>query len=360
VNLKELLYNLATDKSQGALARALKFFLWLLSLGYGLVVRLLVLFYQLKPVKLGCKVISVGNITLGGTGKTVLVEAIARYLKLKGHKVAILSRGYGRVPSTQSTQSKFRCEALGDEPLMLEQNLKDIPVLVDADRIRAAKRAIRDYKVDTVILDDGFQQWRIKKDLDIVAIDAASGFGNRNMLPRGILREPLSSLKRADVFILTNTDLNPDTRKVKDYLRRINPAALICESIHHPTALYRINKKDELLNLSLLRGKTVALVCAIGNPDSFQNTIAQCGINISLSFRFPDHHRYSHQELENITQEAKKKNIPTLITTEKDAVKLADLATQPLGIDILVLRIAIKLKDHEQEFHNRLLRIYSA
>jgi tetraacyldisaccharide 4'-kinase len=352
VNLKELLYNLATDKSQGALARALKFFLWLLSFVYGLVVRSLVLFYQLKPAKLGCKVISVGNITLGGTGKTVLVEAIARYLKQKGYKVAILSRGYKRA------QSEY--QKMGDEPLMLEQNLKDVPVLVDADRIRAAKRAMRDYKVDTVILDDGFQQWRIKKDFDIVTIDAASGFSNRHMLPRGILREPLSSLKRADVFVLTNTDLNPDTRKIKDYLVRLNPSALTLESIHSPSGFYRIDKKEEVLDIKLLKGRSVALLCAIGNPQSFQNTIAQCGINISLSFRFPDHHHYSRQELENITQETKKKNIQTLITTEKDAVKLADLEIHPLGLDILVLHIEIKIKNNEQEFYNRLLRIYSA
>jgi tetraacyldisaccharide 4'-kinase len=308
----------------------------------------------------------VGNITLGGTGKTVLVESIARYLKQKGHKVAILSRGYGkgqngkRLPVRQAGKAQSEYQNMGDEPFMLQQNLKNIPVLVDTNRIRSAKLAMRQYNVDTVILDDGLQQWRIKKDLDIVTIDAFAGLGNRHMLPRGILRQPLSGLKKVGVFVLTNTDLNPDTRIIKDRLLGLNPSSLILESIHNPLGFYRIDKKEEFITSGLLKGKTVAVLCAIGNPTSFQNSISKLGINIGLTLEFPDHHRYSFNDIEKIFQEVKQKNIDTLVVTEKDAVKLSTLDLASYRLNIFVLRIELKIVNNEQEFYNRLLRIYSA
>lgn len=368
MTIRKYFYNLATDKYSGFIVFPIKAFLWILSLIYGLVVRVLVFFYRFSPYRLNCKVISVGNITLGGTGKTLLVEFIAKYLKQRGYKVAILTRGYKRKVASNDSRTTSH-ETMGDEPYMLFKRLGDIPVIIDADRIRAAKQAIRDYAVDSVILDDGFQQWRIKKDLEILTIDATNPFGNRQLIPRGILREPLSSLKRADVFILTKTNINSDRLgKIKDFLSSINPPAAVIESMHKPVEFYRIDKNDELLNTDILRGKTVTLVSGIADPGSFESLITSLGINTGLSFRFPDHHRYLESDLEKIIKESKNKNIDTVITTEKDAVRLSPyllpttyLPCRQAGylLDFLVLRIELKMVKNEQEFLNRLLRLYN-
>jgi len=352
------LYDLAADRRRGPIAGVIKSFLYLASLIYGLAVRVLVFIYRRKPYRLNCKVISVGNITLGGTGKTSLVLLIARYLKEKGHKVAILSRGYKRKVTSHKSGATGH-ETMGDEPYMLKINLKDVPVLVNADRIRAAKLAMRDYAVDTVILDDGFQQWRLKKDLEIVTIDAVCPFGNRRLIPRGILREPLSSLKRADMFVLTKTNFNPHNEDIKNFLKSINPQAPVAESIHSPVFFYEINKASEPLGINIFQGKTVTLFSGIGGPDSFENLIKGLGIKAGLSFRFCDHHNYTKEDLDSIIRSSKEKNIDTIITTEKDAVRLYELRVTNYELRILFLRIELKIIKDEQEFYNRLLRVYS-
>jgi len=356
--MRDYLYNLATDKYNSFIANLIKALLLAVSFIYGLVVRIIILIYRLKPYRLNCKVVSIGNITLGGTGKTSLVEYIVRYLQQQGHKVAIVTRGYKKlrtkyqVPSTGYT-------TMGDEPYMLQQNLKNIPIIVDANRIRGAKLAMRKHGIDTVILDDGFQQWKLRKDLDIVTIDATDPFGNCRLIPRGILREPLSSFRRADIFVLTKTNLNPDITDIKSFLNSINPRAPVIESIHQPTGFYRTGKANELLELDILKAKTVSLVSAIGDPDSFENLIRSLGIDIGLVFVFTDHHPYSRKDLKDIIKESQKKNIDTIVTTEKDAVRLSQLSTVNCQLTAFVLRIEIKITKNEQEFHNRLLKLYS-
>ncbi|MBM3246668.1 MAG: tetraacyldisaccharide 4'-kinase [Candidatus Omnitrophica bacterium] len=357
--MREFLYNLATDKHKGIIFVIFKALLFILSLIYTLIVRALVLFYSLRPCRLDCKVISVGNITVGGTGKTVLVEYIARYLQSQGRKVAILSRGYKKRVTTSPRHHVTNVEAMGDEPYMLYQKLEGIPVIVNPDRIKGAKQAIKEYGADTVILDDGFQQWRIKKDLDIVAIDAGNPFGNRRLLPRGILREPLSSLKRADIFVLTKTNLHPDIQGIETSLARINPQAQVFAAGHQARGFYEIARPDELLGLDSLAQKTVALFCGIGDPDSFEQLVLGLGIKAGLSFRFCDHYHYAQVDLDKIIQAAKEKNIDTIITTEKDAARLYAMRSTLYALRILVLRIQIEFKN-EQTFHHRLLRIYSA
>ena len=350
--MRSYLYNLATDKYRGLIPSLLKGFLYVLSLVYGLIIRTLMFIYHINPYRANCRVISVGNITLGGTGKTPLVEYIAGYLKHKGHKVAIVTRGYKRKITNYKT--------MGDEPYMLQENLKDVAVIVDADRMRGINRAVCDYGVDTVILDDGFQQWKIKKDLDIVTIDAGNPFGNRKMLPRGILRQPLSSLKQADVFVLTKTNINPDVGSVKDFLNQLNPSAVVVQSKHQPIGFYELGKSEKLLNIESLKGKTIVLVSAIARPDSFENLIKSLDINVDLCFRFPDHHNYTRKDLDSIIKSCKEKNIDTIIITEKDAVKLKALPVASCQLPVYVLRIELEVREEDEEkFLDRLSKLYS-
>jgi tetraacyldisaccharide 4'-kinase len=301
----------------------------------------------------------VGNITLGGTGKTSLVELIAKYLKQKGYKVAILSRGYKRKITNHESRITNH-ETMGDEPYMLSKKLKDIPVIVDKDRIRGASAAIKEYSVDVVVLDDALQQWKIKKDLEIVTIDATCPFGNQHLIPRGILRQPLSTLKDAGIFVLTHANLKADTQQIKNFLIRINPSAFISESMHQPVGLYEIDKPGGLLNPNLCVGKTVTLFSGIGNPNAFENLMRNMGVNIGLSFRFPDHHSYSQEDLYNIVEESKKKNIDTVITTEKDAVRLYSLQLTAYSLQFFVLRVALKIIQNEEGFYSRLLRVFDS
>jgi len=356
--MKTILYNLVTDKAKGPVAGLGKALLFILSLAYSLIVRALRGAYRLRPYRLKCRVISVGNITLGGTGKTTVVEFIARYLTQQGHKVAILSRGYKR-RSLSSDQGAGTFRAMGDEPYMLMKNLEGVPVIVDKNRIRGAHRAIREHEVDTVILDDGFEQWKLKKDLEVVAIDATNPFGNRFLLPRGVLREPLSSLAQADIFVVTKTNLNPHLGAIKEALLRINPAAPIIESVHSPMGFYELGSKESMLGPRALNGKTVALVSGIGDPASFETMMKGLGLAIGLCFRFPDHHAYTSTELQNIVQQARSKHIDTLVTTEKDAVRLDALRITQEQMRVVVVRIELQLMNNEKEFIRRLHNVYS-
>jgi tetraacyldisaccharide 4'-kinase len=301
-------------------------------------------------------VISVGNITWGGTGKTPLVEALARKLKADGRKVAILTRGYKRDPVGQAADAS----SMGDEPYMLSRNLQGVQVIVNSDRVKSGKEAINARGADTLILDDGFQQWRVKKDLDIVTIDAGNPFGNGCMIPRGILREPLSALKRAHLFVLTNADTAGDLGALKAKISRINPAGLIVEARHKPAGFYALNEPSKQFDAGQLRLKPAAIVCAIGNPDSFRRLVQQMQIQVLKRFVFHDHHRYSENDMRSIAAEARKYNIRTIITTEKDSVKLQHLAKGTAPPDIYVLKIALEITDHEEQFNSRLHSLYTA
>lgn len=355
--MKSYIYNLATDKSRGLFAGIMKLFLFILSFVYGLVVRVLAFISHFFQYSADCKVIGVGNITLGGTGKTSLVEYLAGFLKGQGHSIAIISRGYKRKAKV-SAPSAMDYDFLGDEPYMLSKKLKGIPVIVEAQRKKGIKKAIKDYAVDTVILDDAFQQWMIRKDLEIVTIDAANPFGNKFMIPRGILREPISSLKRADIFILTKTNLSANTASLKDALRNLNRRALILESEHRPLAFYSIFRPEDLFAAESLKGKTAALFSGIGDPASFEKLILSLGIKIGLFLRFPDHHHYSLKDLQKIIQSSQGENIDTIITTEKDAARISNLQFATCNLRFLALRIELSVKD-EQRFTNRLLKLYS-
>jgi tetraacyldisaccharide 4'-kinase len=353
------LYELATDRQQGSLAGLIKFFLFILSLLYGLSVTIVIFFMHLFSQRLSCKVISVGNITLGGTGKTVLVEYLARYLKNQGRTIAVLSRGYKRNTKYKIPNAQFGYPFMGDEPYMLRKKLSQVPVIVDNNRIRATRKAIMEHATDTVILDDGLQQWRIKKDLEIVTIDATNPFGNLHLLPRGILRQPLSTLANTDIFVLTKTNLNPDITDLKGYLEKLNPRALICEAKYQPAGFYRLGQDKEICReVGQLREQPQALLCGIADPDSFENLIRSLEIEVKAFFSFPDHHPYVPSELERIIREAQLKGAKGIITTEKDAVRLEGvLELVPSLLTIFVLSINLEIVQDEI-FNQRIRALY--
>ncbi len=347
--LEEYIYGLVTNKMQGPIAVFLRGFLFFLSLVYGLGVIILAFLYRVKPARFNAKVISVGNITLGGTGKTTFTEYLSDKLISAGHKVAVLSRGYKRDLYRPGSQG------LGDEPAMLQRKFPQLFVVVDKNRLRGAMRAIKEYAADTLILDDGLQQWKIFKDLEIVTINAGDPFGNGLLLPRGFLREPLTALKRADIFVLTQVDQVLDTNLLAAKLKSINSQALIVEAVHQPVGFTSVDKANEFLTLDTLRGKQVALFSGIGNPQGFESCVFALGMHIGKAFRFADHHDYTQADLCKIINEAKQRNLDAIITTQKDAVKIRELAIQ--GAGILALDIKLSITKNEAEFNRRLLKL---
>ncbi|MFQ5714849.1 MAG: tetraacyldisaccharide 4'-kinase [Candidatus Scalinduaceae bacterium] len=276
-----------------------------------------------KSKRLPVKVISIGNITTGGTGKTPLVEFSAKYLQKKGRKVAILSRGYGDQNHSLTNDNPKTKEFVNDEYLILRENLKDVPTLLGRDRVQNAKKAIKDHDVDCLILDDGFQHLRIKRDLDIVVIDSLNPFAEEILIPRGTLREPLKNLNRADLFVLSHCSLNDEDTLKSIYakLHHINPDIPVCESIHKPVNIDRI-KDNSLLEPEWLKGKKIYGLCAIGNPESFASTLRELGADVIRLRVFHDHHSYTQEELDGVITEAKALDTDAIVVTQKDVVKI--------------------------------------
>lgn len=344
MRFKAYYLNLVNGRSKGAGGALLCFLLLLASFIYGLFVKLISSFYQaglFKSYQPPCRVIGVGNITWGGTGKTPLVEALAKFLKQQGKSPAVLIRGYG-----------------DDEIKMLEGKFKDIPVLAGRDRIRTAKAALERYSPDTIILDDGFQHWRLRRDLDIVLIDTETVFGNRRLIPRGILREPLSSLSRADIFVLTKANQSSkQLQAIKQELRRYNSRAPIYEAIHAPCVL-RDLLSAKAVEFTQIKDQPVALICGIARPESFAGTLTSLGAKVRLRFCFPDHYRYSKEDVKKIEDECLRKQVKIAVTTEKDIPRLNPvIRLKEPTLQFLALGIEFKIiKDEEKFFHSDLKR----
>ncbi|MDR2737944.1 MAG: tetraacyldisaccharide 4'-kinase, partial [Puniceicoccales bacterium] len=290
---------------------------------------------------LGCPVIVVGNLTVGGTGKTPVVEKIARELHERGRKVAILSRGY-----KSKSESKWKMwirsmthkkepppkivsdgktlllgsEVAGDEPFMLAKNLPGIAVLVDKDRVKAGRYAIKNFGVDTLILDDGFQYFPLLGYVNLLLIDKTNPFGNRHLIPRGILREPVSQIKRASYVLLTKADTASDDSIIETIMSH-KPGVKIIQCAHFPRNLSSLDSK-EVRPTDLLNGKKIMAFSGIASPDGFENFLSRNGAEIVYKKRFVDHHRFSRAELENIFSVALAKGAEFAVTTEKDAVRM--------------------------------------
>jgi len=328
-------------------------------------------FNILKKYKINAKVISVGNITWGGTGKTPVVAFIADMLVKKSRRVSILIRGYGN-----------------DESELLPKLTSNVPVLVGKDRIKTGTEAIENHLSDTVILDDGFQYRRLERSLDIVCIDATRPFGNGWCIPAGSLREGIGSLKRADIFLITKADLVSDKdklEKLEKKLKSVSPGAVIAKAIHRPLCFYRLSDgselgrgrllpDDEKVNISELQNKEFALVSAIGSPECFEKTVLRLGLKLNKHFIFRDHHEYTKEDIACIEGYCKNNGIGAVIITEKDAVKLwrADgirheaegeermAEGKAHGVEYLVLKVRLEIIENEDGFYDRLFGIYNS
>ncbi len=290
---------------------------------YGFAVKTRIFFYRkgvLKVTRLPVPVISVGNITLGGTGKTPFIEYIARYLDGKGKKSAILSRGYASAIRQKGGDTAQN--ACNDEYLVFQENIPHVPNLLNKDRVAAGLEAIRDFQADCLLLDDGFQHLRLARDLDIVIVDALNPFGYDHLTPRGMLREPLEALKRADLIALTHVDQCSQgaVERITDRLRKIAGHVRVVKTVHQPVCLE--TQQGARLNVRELEGKGIFAFCAIGNPVSLRKSIENLGAKV-LGFRaFPDHHAYSLNDLKRLDEESQSLMPDAIITTQKDKVKI--------------------------------------
>src|SRR5882762_462712 len=355
-NLEQFGIDVVLERRRGFRASILRGILYALSFVYEWLVQLRLYLYRKRIFReraLGCLVISIGNLTVGGTGKTPVVEKFARALQAGGRRVAILSRGYKSVPRTKRNWlEKLRRDqvdpprivsdgksllldslAAGDEPYMLAHNLKDVVVLVDKDRVKSGRLAIDKWKVDTLLLDDGMQFLHLKHRLDIVLVDRQAPFGNEFLLPRGTLREPPRNLRRASYIFITKSTGQPNDELIAR-IRRYNRTAEIIECAHQPLYLLDVYT-GERLPLSCLTNTYIGSFCGIAAPESFEDGLRKLGARIELSKRYTDHHRYSEAELQSFINRCIRRDLEMIVTTEKDAVRIPRLTKVDVPIHFL-------------------------
>lgn len=328
---------------------ALEAFLRLVSLAYRLAIEARNVAYQIKffrSHRLPVQVLSIGNITLGGTGKTPAAVHVAALLLRCGRKPVIVSRGYGR-PSQRTVdivsdgeRTMIGPDAAGDEPAMMAARLPGVPVVVGADRYGAGRIAIDRFRPDTILLDDGFQHRKLARDLDIVLVDGADPFGNARMFPAGILREPLSALRRAQVVLITRADRAADLDGLKETIGKRTQAAIVTAT-YRPTGLIDV-ATGAMKPLSMLKGAHVLAFAGIARPDAFEASLAGLGADITMFRSYPDHHPYSIADMKILLEESAR-SASLLVTTEKDGVKLKGIA--PAGIWMLRVELEIVERD---------------
>ena len=315
------------------------------SVPYGLAVRLRNAAYErgwLSSERVPVPVVSVGNLTAGGTGKTPCVEHVARFYRGLDRRVAILSRGYGGAG------------AANDEALVLEENLPDVPHLQGADRVALARTAVEELQSEVLLLDDGFQHRRLARDLDLLLIDATAPWGHGYLLPRGLLREPPSSLRRAGVLVLTRCDQTPaeQRERLRQTITRIAPHVPVVETTHRPVELS--NSESDNAPLDLLREGPAAAFCGLGNPEAFRRSLLDLGARLEDFRVYPDHHAYTREDVEELRRWAS--GLPAgaaIVTTQKDLVKLR---LSRLGDRALwCLRIRLRVESGQDVLDGRLL-----
>ena len=375
--LEQFGIDVVLERRRGFRAAVLRYILRTLSFIYERLVQLRLWLYRKRLWRertLGCLVISIGNLTVGGTGKTPVVEKFARALHAGGRRVAILSRGYKSVPKKRSLLDRLLKRNIdpprvvsdgksllldsltaGDEPYMLAHNLKDVIVLVDKDRVKSGRFAIDKWKVDTLLLDDGLQYLHLKHRLDIVLVDRQAPFGNEFLLPRGTLREPPRNLRRASYIFITKNSGQPNDKLI-ERIRRYNRTAEIIECAHRPLYLQDI-VTGERLPLDRLQGAFIGSICAIAAPESFEGALKNLGANVNLALRFIDHHYYTEAELRGFTNRCIRRDLSMIITTEKDSVRMPRLTETDAKVPIYFLRVEIDILSGQETWEHCVARI---
>ena len=365
------------DRRHDRVAEVAASFLFILSFLFGGIVQLRTYLYEhriLRNKPLGCLVVVVGNLTVGGTGKTPVVEKFARTLSERGRKVAILSRGYKSKneplihklwrnlthgdedpPKIVSDGNKVLLDSdvAGDEPFMLARNLPGVVVLCDKNRVKSGSFAIRNFGCDTLILDDGFQYLPLKGRLNLLLIDKTNPFGNQHLLPRGILREPIKHLSRASYIFLTKSNGEHDDALIET-IREYNPSAEMIECAHKPQYLQSI-VSAERLSLDALKGASIATFSGIASPESFENMLREFGAEVRFNQRFLDHHRFTRYEIKRLYRRTSEFELDMIVTTEKDAVRLFPEIEPP--VPVYYLRLEIDILSGEEDFEGAAERI---
>ena len=358
-NLEQFAIDVILGRRHGIRAAVLRALLYALSFIYERLVQLRLFLYRhrlLREHTLGCLVISIGNLTVGGTGKTPIVEKFARALRAgvprrsKTKSWNPFAKKNPEPPRIVSDGKTLLLDSLtaGDEPYMLANNLKDVIVLVDKDRVKSGLFAIKELKADTLLLDDGLQYLHLKHRLDIVLIDRQAPFGNEHLLPRGTLREPPRNLRRASYIFITKSTGEPNDQLIKR-IRRYNRTAEIIECAHKPLHLQNV-LTGEQVPLDRLRDTYIGSICGIAAPESFEEGLQKLGARLELSKRYTDHHRYTDAELNSFITRCVRRDLEMIVTTEKDAVRFPRLTKTDVPIYFLRVEIEI-LSGHESWEH---------
>src|SRR5246127_5475192 len=375
--LEQFGIDVVLERRRGVRAALLRALLLALSWIYGQIVRLRLFLYRKRIFReraLGCLVISIGNLTVGRTGKTPVVEKFARALQMGGRRVAILSRGYKSVPRRkQNWLERWRANAdsprvvsdgksllldslsAGDEPYMLAHNLKDVVVLVDKDRVKSGRLAIDKWQVDTLLLDDGFQYLHLKHRLDMVLVDRQAPFGKEFLLPRGTLRERPRNLRRASYIFITKNTGDPNSDLMKR-IRRYNRTAEVIECAHKPLYLQNVFT-GERLPLGALRDTFIGSLCAIAAPESFEDALQKLGAHVDLAKRYIDHHYYTEAELTSFINRCIRRDLAMVVTTEKDSVRMPRLPETELKVPVYFLRVEIEILSGHESWEHCVARI---
>ena len=376
--LETFLLEVILEERPGKRATIVRTFLYGCSKIFQVAIKIRRFLYNVRILRdstLGVQVIAIGNLTVGGTGKTPVVEKFARELTDQGRNVAILSRGYRSKPTpihiwllnkillrddttpprvvSDGKSLLLDSEMAGDEPYMLASNLKDVVVLVDKDRVKSGRYAIEKFGCDTLLLDDGFQYWKLRgRRQDIVLIDRQQPFGNERLLPRGTLREPPSHLSRANTIFITKSDGN--TEELRRRIALLNPSAGIIECIHHPLYLEDVFTGQQI-GLDFFKGRKVASLSGIAQPESFEQSLVKLGAELVYHRRFADHHRFTQQEVLNTINRSKKRQADAIITTQKDAVRFPKIDRRDLPI--YFMRVEIKILTGANDFQDCVRKI---
>jgi tetraacyldisaccharide 4'-kinase len=362
--IEQLAVDVIMERRGGKRAALLRSTLYQASRLYRKIVEARLFLYRVHLFRqhlLGCPVISIGNLTMGGTGKTPIVEKLARELTERGRRVAILSRGYKSVPKPllkrllariNQHQSFFAprivsegrallldSRTAGDEPFMLAKNLKKVAVLVDRDRVKSGLYAIEHLGSDLLLLDDGLQYLKLRHHFDLVLIDREAAFGNEFLIPRGTLREPPENLRRATHIIITKCN-GTDLSRLYERIRKFNRTAEIIECAHRPVELCNMIT-GETLPLSHLKNLKIGVISGIASPESFEQGLRNLGADLILTQSYTDHHRYSRQEMERFLTRCRRRGLTIALTTEKDAVRIPRLSN--MEVPIYYLRIEIEI-----------------